>query len=107
MLMLLMSGFRRSLLARLVVVGLLAWAVTDLTVPRLCAEDSATTQTSNGPTSGSQSHQDDCFCCCHHLVPAAVDVSTVLIISIDPPDLARVNSPDGVPRSLFHPPLSL
>ena len=102
-----MSRLRGSVLARLVVVGLLAWAATDLAVPRLCAEDFGATQTSRGPTNDAQNRQDDCFCCCHHVVPAAFHVSTVLIISIDLPDAERVNSPVGVPRSLFHPPLSL
>lgn len=74
-------------LRKALVVALLAWAMLDMAVPSLCPSDSweieslagrselslvASTSQSESPVDGPvKSHyEDDCFCCCGHIVPA-------------------------------------
>ena len=102
-----MLRLRASLFTRLVVVALLFWAGADLAFPQLCAEDSAAAQTQSGPASDASPRQDDCFCCCHHVVPVILDSPTVLVECIDPPDAQAAGAPIGMVRAVFHPPLEL
>ena len=100
-----MVKLRLSALARVVAVALLLWAASDLAFPSLCAEDSgAMTNFGNGPAAPAPP-QDDCFCCCHHLVPTRLDVPAGTVVCVDVPDAPRVSLSVGVPRALFHPPL--
>ena len=47
---------------------------------------------------------EDCFCCCSHLIPSiSVDIS-VLNNSPQPGDPAMLFIPSSPPRSTFHPP---
>jgi hypothetical protein len=80
---------RMRTLRKVTAIVLLAWAAADITVPSLCISDSAqapqpemnfllaTTATLESPDSqrfpsDSRFHyEDDCFCCCPHIVPMA------------------------------------
>ena len=101
-----MLRLRSGLLTRFVVVALLSWAATDLAFPGLCAEDSPVAQ-SQGSASGPSAQQDDCFCCCQHVVPVVLHVSTVQMGSVDLPDAQPPRFPVGIVRHVFHPPLAL
>ena len=102
-----MLRLRSGLLTRLVVVALLSWAATDLVFPELCAEDSALAAQSQGSANDASARQDDCFCCCQHVVPVILQVSTVHLGSIDLPDAQPPVFPVGIVRHIFHPPLAL
>jgi hypothetical protein len=102
-----MVCLRSSVLTRFVVIGLLLWAATDLAFPQLCAEDSEiAAQASDLGSSGSSAQPDDCFCCCHHVVPGIVFALAVVVEMAD-----QVVQPPGFPlrvvRAVFHPPLSI
>ena len=102
-----MVRLRSGVLPRLVVFALLLWAAADLTFPQLCAEDSMTASSAQSGTDRAADQGDDCFCCCHHVVPASISFTSVLVGLID---LANAQPPDsllGTARTVFHPPLSL
>ena len=95
-------GLRRHIVAQVVVCLLLSWAAADLLVPQLCNVEQA--QQSDSPRAPQD--QDDCFCCCAHVVRS----NTVQLVFVDmipvvrepsaPADLAT-----GVPPSVYRPPL--
>ena len=95
-------AFRRHVVVQVVVCLLLSWAAADLLVPQLCNVEQAEQSDSPRP----QQDQDDCFCCCAHVVRS----NTVQIVFVDlipvvrepsaPADLAT-----GVPPSVYRPPL--
>ena len=97
---------------------LLAWAVLCICVPMSCAEDrvaipgagSATAQALVTPSDRGNdpgtSYEDDCFCCCAHIVSTPH-------FSVDAPaDLAPVElallygEPGKLAISVYHPPRS-
>ena len=95
---------------------ILLWAMTDLTVPGVCQTDlpdlgsthhiSVSAQTSVSPLAPSRKtgEEDDCFCCCSHIVH-----SSPTTVTDSPTVTLPVNSVvAGVPRelaiSLYHPP---
>ena len=103
-----MLRLRASLLTRLVVAALLFWAATDLAFPQLCAEDSpVSAQTRNSSAGDASAQQDDCFCCCQHVVPVTVSFSAALVGLTELFDAQPPASPLGIARPIFHPPLSL
>lgn len=66
---------------RVVAAFLILWALADLTVPGICGTDAPlpSTQTTtalsavpagNASRSQESNREDDCFCCCTHIVPA-------------------------------------
>jgi hypothetical protein len=83
---------------------LLTWAAADLFVPNVCQDEQTTSQAA-GP-SGQPDH-DDCFCCCTHTETAPI---VTLTISYSVPtvvdDVCDAQLAAGVPRSVYHPPLS-
>ena len=102
-----MLRLRSHVVVRLAALVLLLWAATDLAFPRLCAEDSPAPQTQSGSANDASARQDDCFCCCHHVVPVILHPATVLVERIDPPDAQGEGSPTGMIRAVFHPPLGI
>lgn len=116
-----MSWWRRSGIARLVVVGLLSWTAADLANASLCAldhEQELAASPASGPTvltaahapSGQAAdepmHVDDCFCCSH-----CVELSRLLPAIDSEPAAPDAPTPVTlVPRlfglQLYHPPLA-
>jgi hypothetical protein len=98
-----MRGLRYHVAARLVACFLLTWAAADLLVPQVCSAERDGYAQGSAPV---QDH-DDCFCCCFHtedpvpLVSVLTPRASVVHDVFRPADLAP-----GVPRSLYHPPLS-
>ena len=101
-----------------IAIVLLLWTVADITVPGLCAServlipDDPLVLTSARPFASHDApgpcfiSDDDCFCCCSHIVP-----SPHFVLAIAPqvvPAEVRVACarPDGLPTSLYHPPRS-
>ncbi len=103
-----MVRLRSSVLSRFVVIVMLLWAATDLAFPQLCAEDTRVTTLAQARSGGDASPQpDDCFCCCHHVVPVSISVSAALVGVMDLSDDQPVGFPLGMVSAVFHPPLSL
>jgi hypothetical protein len=97
-------ALRRHAVVQVFVCLLLTWAAADLLVPQLCTAEAA--ESDRGPA-GSGDH-DDCFCCCSHTESTPF---VVVMVSTGVPS-AIVRMPAGalaagVPRVLYHPPLSL
>ncbi len=75
-----------------IAIFLLLWAAADLTVPGVCQTDykfpsdlQATTPGSAGridQSSQGQANQDDddCFCCCSHVIPGVSAILTVILM---------------------------
>ena len=94
---------------------LLLWAVIDLSIPVLCQSENWArpdiqaiyTTTSQGNEGTSQSrfdYEDDCFCCCSHIVPRPhFELSAGLLWSLADPALLE-GQPDGSVPTLYHPP---
>ena len=103
-----MVRLRSSALSRFVVIVMLLWAATDLAFPQLCAADSRVATLAQARSGGDASPQpDDCFCCCHHVVPVSISVSAVLVGVMDLSDAQPAGFPLGIVRAVFHPPLNL
>ena len=102
-----MLRLRSHFVVRLAALALLFWAATDLALPQLCAEDSPEAQTQSGSAGDASARQDDCFCCCHHVVPVILHPVAVLAERIDCPDDLAAGAPNGTVRAVFHPPLGI
>jgi hypothetical protein len=99
------QALRQHAIVRVFVCLLLTWAAADLFVPQLCSAE-ASAQSEQTPV-GSGDH-DDCFCCCSHTESTPFVV--VMVSSGVPAVAVRMPAaalPAGVPRNLYHPPLSL
>ncbi len=95
---------RRHLISRLLVCLLLSWTGADLLMPELCTAEAATAGSSSPLDS---QDRDDCFCCCMHTQVTALVVVRVGVVEAAPfAPLAEDALTPGVPRSLYHPPLS-
>jgi hypothetical protein len=98
-----MRALRRHVAARLVACFLLTWAAADLLVPQLCSAEEYAQDSGGAPAPD----HDDCFCCCSHtedpvpLVAVLTPRASVVRDAFGP-----VNLTPGVPRTLYHPPLS-
>jgi hypothetical protein len=94
-------ALRRHIVVHAVTCLLLTWAAADLLVPQLCSVEQ---MQSDSPTAPQD--QDDCFCCCAHVVRS----NTVQLVVVDLVPVVREPSvpadlPTGVPPSVYHPPL--
>ena len=104
-------------LSRFVALVLLLWTAVDLSIPSICrAEDPASnlgqgtsfvqrhdTQFSQTP---SFQDDDDCFCCCSHIVPSSHFTADAEAHAVSSTAGVRESQIDQSPRSLFHPPRS-
>lgn len=100
-----MRALRRHAVVQVFVGLLLTWAATDLFVPQLCTAE-ASAQSDQGPVDSGD--HDDCFCCCSHTESTPFVV--VMVEAGAPSTVVRMPSgalAAGVPRGLYHPPLSL
>lgn len=101
-----------------VAIVLLLWTAIDIAVPNLCASDRALIpdaqliMTSAQPSASHDSpgsrfiSDDDCFCCCSHIVPTSHFVmATSLQVAPAEAEVACSRT-DGLPTSLYHPPRS-
>lgn len=100
-----MRALRRHAVLQVFVCLLLTWAAANLFVPQLCTAE-ALAQSDQGPV-GAGDH-DDCFCCCSHtestpFVVVMVSTGTLSTVVRMPAGALAA----GVPRGLYHPPLSL
>lgn len=102
-----MLRLRSGVLPRLVVFALLLWAATDLAFPQLCAEDSVIASSQGGAADRAADQADDCFCCCHHVVPVTISFTAVPAGVIDLANARPSDSLLGTARPVFHPPLSV
>lgn len=120
------SVLKRSLIARLVAVILLAWTGVDLAVPSLCAADRpgsapVITHAPDTASSGastrltvahSTSPQDapatatdgDCFCCAQILLPARVDSPLTGAVLVSALFVSPASRPRSSSRAFDHPP---
>ena len=111
------ESLRKSVLARVVVLALLAWTAVDLSDMTLCAldrestprheasPDSCTLSSAKRDNSGSETrHIDDCFCCSHcvnaSLVVSLVQDSSLLGLI----RFASASHTRSAPHALYHPP---
>ena len=96
---------------------LLLWALVDLTVPMVCQTDVVefpAVQTAAGtalqkPQDGNspqQYYEDDCFCCCSHIIPAPHVVLTAALVSVPADFPAEPGKIDGIAQAHYHPPRS-
>jgi hypothetical protein len=56
---------------RLVAIFFLLWTLADLTVPQVCMADFDTPANAAGASNGAYHQDDDCFCCCSHVLPSS------------------------------------
>ncbi len=107
----------------------LVWTLADLTVPGLCKTDNdrsqdfqASTQVSLGsqvsqarvseaqpvPTSGRNAPNvdEDCFCCCGHIVPAPLFLLPAILDSAPNLTVYHFNQVTASALPLYHPPRS-
>lgn len=103
-------------LYKTVAIVLLLWTVTDIAAPGLCASEtvlipdaqlvltSARHSASHRSTGTLYVSDDDCFCCCSHIVPSPHFVMA-LTPQVAPAEVTvawvRLDRP---PTSLYHPP---
>lgn len=116
--------FVRKVWPKLLVSFLLLWTAVDISLPILVCNSEAMLSLDVGPgltlPSSSSSRQesrqdsgeskyryeDDCFCCCSHIVPTA-HVNLVAVLRSAPAQIRLTSSaPEARPRTLFHPPRS-
>lgn len=108
---------------KLLVCLLLLWTAVDFALPIVVCNSegnvladvagltllSASSSSSPRPANDQDSrfrYEDDCFCCCSHIVPAPhFDLVAVLISAPTDVNLS-VSFPQATPQTLFHPPRS-
>jgi hypothetical protein len=103
---------------RCVALVFLAWTLTDIAVPDLCLGDADTIANStrdqsfvqgspvrpSGPSDSLFHRDDDCFCCCSHVLPASFVRVEMLTILASIGETAAPDTPAITPRPLFRPP---
>lgn len=109
-----MQSVRSGRLAKFVAIVLLLWAGADLVNANLCAIDRppigvpdghATITVASSPDRfGSPVTGDDCFCCSHSAMCAAVFVSTPQVQNVDGVCLPPVQHTQLLRTRLDHPP---
>lgn len=113
---------RRYDLRKFCVVFLLLWTLVDLACPGLCRGEalaplygqSHTAGVAVSPNHGGQPGRpssrlpcdDDCFCCCQHIVPSSHFVFSVLEPTERTVLIVLLSSPDQLLQLPFHPPRS-
>jgi hypothetical protein len=89
---------------RVVAIFFLLWTLADLTVPQVCLADFDTPANGAGVSNGAYHQDDDCFCCCSHVMPS----SFVLIERLKPLSSVEKQNDGVVPNrptsAPFHPP---
>ena len=124
-----MDRLRQSYLSRAIALFFFFFTVADLATPHLCGEEmglpispvgssisSAVDPASNATTSiaAADSHQEepsapmqadeDCFCCCSHILPSIHFVVEGILSESLSTDLAISSLPNGLPDKHYHPP---
>jgi hypothetical protein len=120
---------RKGHLQRALAILLLAFtfgdlALVDTLAPQLCdgkmsgltlagAADSSTNEPARLAAPGQpcpespsepESFEEDCFCCCSHIIHSPFVSVAHLNLGLPPGDLALVSLPSAPPRDTFHPP---
>ena len=89
---------------RVVAIFFLLWTLADLTVPQVCMADFDAPANGAGASNGAYHQDDDCFCCCSHVMPS----SFVLIERLKTVSPAERETDGIVPYrpigTPFHPP---
>jgi hypothetical protein len=106
----------RSVWRKQLALLLLLWMVVDLCVPGMCqAEDltfsspSRSTLIRSAGGGGAQnpdSPEDDCFCCCTHIVLTAPVELSAFALSTPEHGIVDLNPPRGFTSASYHPPRS-
>jgi hypothetical protein len=122
-----MRWIRQSYLSRGIAIFFFVFTVADLANPHLCAEEmglsslpvSAASEIENtvavfAARAGSHSHQEespapqqadeDCFCCCSHILPSLQFVVEGLLLEPVDTDSTISSLPTGPPHKLYRPP---
>lgn len=123
-----MSLVKRSYLGRGVALFFILFTFADLLIPQLCKEEmggrslpvasptsspndsdelsfSAASDRSEQEQSKSSEHSDeDCFCCCSHIVPGSRFSVDLLELNSPVRNLADHSLPTSLPNTPFHPP---
>jgi len=121
--------FRRSQLMRVIAMLFLLHSGADMLFPQLCNEEvlfggsfstvlssndseagklfavSSSSEFPDGPRSDPQHREEDCFCCCAHVMPSPVFASpedAELVISRS--TVARISIPSAPSENPYHPP---
>ena len=105
---------------QIVALLLLAWAMVDLGVPGLCASDAlplpsaGTVATRRGDaifiqattphSPARESFEDDCFCCCSHIVPTVAYTFSAIRTTEAQAQIATLPPAYIFPVRLFRPP---
>lgn len=109
-----MQPVRSGRLARFVAIVLLLWAGADLANVNLCAIDrppvsvpgthARISVVPSPDSSGSPITGDDCFCCSHSAMCAAVFISTLQVLNVDRVCLPPAQHTQLLRTRLDHPP---
>lgn len=114
------SVFRKYDWRKFVVAFLLLWTLVDLAFPGLCraegvvavqAQTNVAAATARvGPGSGGRTQlpydDEDCFCCCSHIIPGSHMVISSLECTNQSKIVVAVSEPFALPHTFFHPPRS-
>ena len=103
-------------LYKTVAIVLLLWTVMDIAVPGLCASEpvltpdaqlvltSAPSSASHDSSNAQFMSDDDCFCCCSHIVPSPHFLLAVAPQAVPADIKLDCAPPVSLPTSLYHPP---
>jgi hypothetical protein len=114
------SAFRKYDWRKFVVAFLLLWTLVDLAFPGLCRAEgvvagqaqttvaAATARVGPGSGDGTQLpyDDDDCFCCCSHVIPGSHMVMSSPELTNRSKIVVAVSEPFALPHTFFHPPRS-
>jgi hypothetical protein len=105
---------------RSVAIFFLAWTVLDLSIPQFCAADANSPQSYTesdrnlaashasaplpGPDNSPVERDDDCFCCCSHVLPSSFNRVEILTVLACMGDLPSATAPPISLTVPFHPP---
>lgn len=106
----------RSVWHKRLAILLLLWAVVDLSVPEMCQAEDLTFSSPTHSTlirgaggNGDQnpvSPDDDCFCCCTHIIPTAHIGLAAFVVSTPEFRIFDLNHPQGFTPAIYLPPRS-
>ncbi len=108
------TGMVRGRFSRFLAVLLLLWTAVDLSIPAVCrAEGTAQSteirmvvqaQTNDMSNPAGYQADDDCFCCCSHIMPAAHFHLASAELSVPAVPIPTRFEPFSLAQSQFHPP---
>lgn len=75
-------------------------ATNETDKPSSIAADHSRQESSPQPTST----EEDCFCCCSHIMPASLVTAPLLVAKSQITEAAIIHLPSSPPNSMFHPP---